>query len=220
MHVAPPPIRLPEALNPVEVIAADPPANAPGPARFGSQGSGASSLSVWHLRLNLLAGHRLTAAGALHPRLAGRVVSLQVRAGRRWRSVAWVRTGAAGRFRLRYAPHWIGSRAVRVRFAGDRTVHGARRRLGRLNVFRLAGASWYGGGGSLACGGTLAGDTLGVANRTLPCGTLVTLRYGTHTVRVPVIDRGPFVAGRDFDLTEATKRALHFPSTGAVWSTR
>ena len=65
----------------------------------------------------------------------------------------------------------------------------------------------------------LTSSTLGVANKTLPCGTLVTLHYAGHTVRVPVVDRGPYVAGRDFDLTEATKRALGFGDTGEVWST-
>ena len=48
----------------------------------------------------------------------------------------------------------------------------------------------------------------------------MTLRYGGRTVRVPVVDRGPFVEGREFDLTEATKQALGFGDTGAVWSTR
>jgi len=60
---------------------------------------------------------------------------------------------------------------------------------------------------------------MGVANRTLPCGTLVTLRYNGRTVRVPVIDRGPYVGSREFDLTEATKLALGFGDTGTVWST-
>ena len=66
----------------------------------------------------------------------------------------------------------------------------------------------------MACGGWLTSSTLGVANKTLPCGTLVTLRYDGHTVRVPVIDRGPYVEGREFDLTEATKQALGFGGTG------
>jgi rare lipoprotein A (peptidoglycan hydrolase) len=61
---------------------------------------------------------------------------------------------------------------------------------------------------------------MGVASRTLPCGTLVTLRLGWRSVSVPVIDRGPYVEGREFDLTEATKQALGFGSTGEVWSTR
>jgi rare lipoprotein A (peptidoglycan hydrolase) len=84
-------------------------------------------------------------------------------------------------------------------------------------VFHLAEASWYGGGGSLACGGTLTSWTLGVANKTLPCGTWLTLRYRGRQVRVRVIDRGPFVPGREFDLTEATKRALGFGDLGEVW---
>jgi hypothetical protein len=71
----------------------------------------------------------------------------------------------------------------------------------------------------IACGGVLHVPQLGVANKTLPCGTMVTLHYSGNTVRVPVIDRGPFVAGREFDLTEATKRALRFGDTGQVWST-
>jgi len=72
----------------------------------------------------------------------------------------------------------------------------------------------------LACGGTLSPGTLGVAHKTLPCGTKVTLRHHGHTVRVPVVDRGPFVAGREFDLTAATKQRLGFGSTGTVQSTR
>jgi rare lipoprotein A len=60
---------------------------------------------------------------------------------------------------------------------------------------------------------------MGVANKTLPCGTLVTLRYDGRTVRVPVVDRGPYVPGREFDLTEATKQALGFGGVGQVWST-
>ncbi len=83
--------------------------------------------------------------------------------------------------------------------------------------FRPAEASWYGGGGSMACGGTLTSSTLGVANKTLPCGTWIVLRYHEHTLQVQVIDRGPFVAGREFDLTEATKHALGFGDLGEVW---
>jgi rare lipoprotein A (peptidoglycan hydrolase) len=37
---------------------------------------------------------------------------------------------------------------------------------------------------------------------------------------VRVIDRGPYVAGREFDLTEATARRLHFHGHGAILTTR
>jgi len=170
--------------------------------------------------LNVLAGHTSTIAGALRPHLAGRVVALQALGAHGWRTLTSARTGRLGRFRLRYVPRATGSERVRLRFAGDASDLGAHRTLGRLNVYRLAGASWYGGGGGLACGGALTSTTMGVANKTLPCGSPVTLRYGDRTVRVRVIDRGPYVAGRDFDLTEATKRALGFGDTGEVWSTR
>jgi len=39
----------------------------------------------------------------------------------------------------------------------------------------------------------------------------VTLRYGANMVTVPVVDRGPQVAGREFDLTYATKLTLGCP---------
>jgi rare lipoprotein A (peptidoglycan hydrolase) len=59
-----------------------------------------------------------------------------------------------------------------------------------------------------------------VANKSLPCGARLTLRYGKRSVRVQVIDRGPFAGNREFDLTAATKARLGFPSTGTVLSTR
>ena len=37
---------------------------------------------------------------------------------------------------------------------------------------------------------------------------------------VPVIDRGPFTGGREYDLTAATKQALGFPDVGTVLTTR
>jgi Lytic transglycolase len=78
----------------------------------------------------------------------------------------------------------------------------------------LVVASWYGPGfygNRTACGQTYSPAILGVAHRTLPCGTLVTLTYGARSVTVPVIDRGPFVAGRSLDLSYATKLALGCP---------
>jgi hypothetical protein len=178
-----------------------------------------SGLSVSSTNLNVLHGQPATVAGALHPGLAGRIVTLQAFGRDGWGTLARTLTGTGGRFRLRYVARHTGSQPVLVRFLGDTFHLGSSRRLGRLNVYRAVEASWYGGGGGLACGGSLAPTTMGVANRTLSCGTLVTLRYNGRTVRVPVIDRGPYVGSREFDLTEATKLALGFGDTGIVWST-
>jgi hypothetical protein len=75
-------------------------------------------------------------------------------------------------------------------------------------------ASWYGPGfygNRTACGLTLTTTLQGVAHRTLPCGTLVHLKHGTSEVTVPVVDRGPAILSREFDLTYATKLALGCP---------
>jgi rare lipoprotein A (peptidoglycan hydrolase) len=71
-------------------------------------------------------------------------------------------------------------------------------------------------GKPIACGGLLNIPQLGVASRTLPCGTPVIFRYGGRAIRVPVIDRGPYIAGRDWDLTGAAAEALRFPGLGAI----
>jgi rare lipoprotein A len=182
-----------------------------------------TELHVRGYQLNVLAGHRASVTGRLQegrrPSPAGEMVTLQALSNHGWSTLARALTGASGRFRISYVPRRLGSRWTRLRFSGSATELPSHRRLGRLNVFRLAEASWYGGGGSLACGGSLTSSTMGVANKTLPCGTLITLRYGGRSVRVPVVDRGPYVAGREFDLTEATKDALGFGGVGDVWST-
>jgi hypothetical protein len=174
-------------------------------------------------RLDILAGSRAVVRGTLRPGGAGRAVALEVRRGGRWVAVDRARTDAAGRFALTVRGSRPGSVPARVRFAGDLLNAPATRDVGRLNVYRRASVSWYGPGlfGSrLACGGTLSASTLGVANRSLPCGARVSLRYRGRTVRVPVIDRGPFVGGREYDLTAATAQRLGFHATGTVWTTR
>ena len=81
-------------------------------------------------------------------------------------------------------------------------------------------ASWYGPGfyeNRLPCWQWLQAnglpiqflpDTWGVAQKTLPCGTMLTLSHGTNVITVPVVDRGPYVAGRELDLSPRVKAAL------------
>ena len=59
-----------------------------------------------------------------------------------------------------------------------------------------------------------------MAHKTLPCGTKVTFRYAGAPSPARVIDRGPYVGGREWDLTAALKQKLGFPSTGTVLTTR
>src|SRR5687768_11454797 len=72
-------------------------------------------------------------------------------------------------------------------------------------------ASWYGPGfygNRTACGQLYTPQIIGVAHKTLPCGTMLELEFRGRVVTVPVIDRGPFIAGRTLDLSNATRAAL------------
>jgi peptidoglycan lytic transglycosylase len=179
-------------------------------------------IGVRHRKLDVRAGKRTAVVGTVAPGVPGITVSLQVRRGS-WKPIDRDRTDAAGRFKLRQRLRRTGSAKVRVRVAGGPGVQPGRRRLGRLNVYRYAYASWYGPGlygNRLGCGGTLNPGTLGVAHKTLPCGTKVTLRRGDRSIRVPVIDRGPYVGGREYDLTAATAQWLGFYGHGPILVTR
>jgi len=90
---------------------------------------------------------------------------------------------------------------------------------GGFGPFRYGGASWYGPGlwgNSTACGATLRPHTLGVAHKSLPCGTTVKFVYHGHVLITQVIDRGPYVKGRAWDLTQAASEALDFEGVGRV----
>jgi rare lipoprotein A len=183
-----------------------------------------SSLTVRSVRRTVMAGKAIVVRGALRPAGAGRAVSLQLARGAGgWKTVDHDRTDRHGRYVLIWRAHRTGSKRVRVHFGGTRELSSARHLAGTAHIYRRALASWYGPGlygGHLACGGTLTPGTLGVANKSLPCGTKVTLHYRGRTVRVPVVDRGPYVGAREFDLTAATKARLGFGSTGTVLTTR
>jgi len=155
--------------------------------------------------------------GKLLPGFAGRQVRLQTRGAHGWRTLTSGRTGARGAYRMRFAPDAADGQRLRVVFAGDRRNGQAIRPAGSLTVLHPALASWYDDAGTTACG-FHAG--LGVANRTLPCGTKVTLHYGSRTVTAVVDDRGPYAGGREWDLNQNTASALGFGGVGTVWSSQ
>ena len=84
---------------------------------------------------------------------------------------------------------------------------------------RHGGATWYGPGfygNRTACGQVLRVNTIGVASKTLPCGTMVTFAYGGHYAIAPVIDRGPYTKGNDWDLTNGLRKLLHFDGSDQI----
>jgi rare lipoprotein A (peptidoglycan hydrolase) len=77
-------------------------------------------------------------------------------------------------------------------------------------------ATWFGPGfygQQTACGQTMSPVIVGVASRTLPCGTLVLMSYKGHRLVVPVIDRGPYANGATWDLTWGAASTLTITET-------
>jgi rare lipoprotein A len=88
-----------------------------------------------------------------------------------------------------------------------------------IPIFRGAVATIFGPGlwgHQTACGQRLQKATLGVASRTLKCGTKVAVDFRGRELTVPVIDRGPFGGRANWDLTLATADALGVKETSTV----
>jgi len=93
----------------------------------------------------------------------------------------------------------------------------------RKSRWRLDGnISWYGPGfygKRTACGVAMTEGLVGVAHRSLPCGTRVTFKNPRNgrVVTARVVDRGPYVSGRQWDMTGGLCRALGHCYTGAIY---
>ena len=205
------------------IAVAEPPAPTAGiaPAPVVQPAPAATRLTTALRRLHVLVGSTVAVNGYLRPRGAGRLVRLERRIGRRWRTIDTDRTAASGRYTLRYRTRATDSVVVRVSFAGDARHTATSKGVGRITAYRPALASWYAlYGGRLACGGRLGYSSLVVAHRSLPCGTRVTVRYRGRVVHARVMDRGPFSGHREFDLAGGVARRLGFRGVGTVWVTR
>ncbi len=58
-----------------------------------------------------------------------------------------------------------------------------------------------------------------VAHKSLPCGTRIRVCHRARCVTARVADRGPYIPGRDLDLTPGTYRALG-ATTARGWGVR
>jgi rare lipoprotein A len=164
----------------------------------------------------VLGGHAEALRGKLLPAIAGRKVRLEGRGSDgSWQVLSTARTGARGGFSLHYASS--DAHRLRVSFKGDRANTRSSKPAGDVAVFQQTIASWYYDADGTACG---FHARYGVANRDLPCGTQVTFRNGGSEVTATVDDRGPFVAGRTWDLSQSTAGALGFAGVGPVWASR
>lgn len=68
----------------------------------------------------------------------------------------------------------------------------------------------------LATGAKFDGKAMAAAHKTLAFGTLLTVCQYRRCICVVISDRGPFVRGRDLDLTPGAAKSLRFNGLGRV----
>jgi rare lipoprotein A len=193
----------------------------------GGLGYGAQGTDAIVVKGSTLLNRTLRISGTVADAAAGDAVLVQrlLKAGG-WETIATTAALAGGGFETTWRANHIGRhtlRAVTASAARATAVAASAQTTGRVTVYRPSLATWFGPGffgRRTACGQVLTKRTLGVAHRTLPCGTQVELYYKGRTVTVPVVDRGPFADGKTWDLTKATADALGFTETAQVGAVR
>jgi rare lipoprotein A len=176
--------------------------------------AGAASLSA---APGALRGRLTRLRGALPDTPAGATVQIQrLDPAAGWVDEARATTTAGGAFLARWRPKVLGRLTVRALAAGDQVQAAAAAPTAQLTVYRPARTTWYGPGlygRKTACGQVLSHRLLGVAHRTLPCGTPVELYFKGRAITVPVVDRGPFGNDAHYDVTSAAAEQLGLTQT-------
>ena len=169
-----------------------------------------------------LLGQVATLKGTVARTARGRVLRVQRfdEAAQTWRSEARTVVGRRGRFLVRWSPRVLGQQRIRATLQRRRsaTVTSASPEVS-VRVFKPAMATWYGPGlygNTTACGQKLTKELVGIAHKSLPCGTMVEVAYRGTSIVVPVVDRGPFVKGMTWDLTSAAAEQLGFAETARI----
>jgi len=179
------------------------------------------------------AGQLLGGVVDVHGTLAGShpgdgVTVQQLDSAGAWTAVATATVAPDGSFDVTWRPTHSGHTTLRAVPASTATTVTAPRATATtsaidvarpITVFHPVQATWYGPGfygRRTACGRRMTTTLLGVAHRTLPCGTLVELYRGGRTITVPVVDRGPFRHGTTYDLTAAAAKVLGMTTTSTV----
>lgn len=141
-------------------------------------------------------------------------VQLQGRAGV-WLKVASGSAARDGSFKLSWRAPVSGRFLARAVTTGSNRSGLTAAPTTVITVHKKTQATWYDQAGTTsACGVKLRKKTIGVAHKTLPCGTLLDFSFRGKSIAVPVIDRGPFVSGISYDFTIEVAKRLGFVNTG------
>jgi peptidoglycan lytic transglycosylase len=165
--------------------------------------------------------HHLAVISGSAPSADAGPVWLQVRQGDgSWATLVRAQAAANGSFSIGWRASRSGQLTLRVvssNLASASSVTSTPEVT--LAVYRQVIATWYGPGfygNRTACGEKLTMHIVGIADRTLPCGTPVSITYNGQTLTLPVIDRGPYGNAATIDLTHAAAQELGISETVAV----
>jgi len=156
----------------------------------------------------------VSVTGSVQASGAGNVVEIDQLSsanGGTWIPVADAGAQSGGSFAASWHPSRAGQLTIRAVIKGTQASSAAAAPTLSLTVYRRSVATLYGPGfwgHRTACGEILRRGTIGVASRTLPCGTPIQIYYQGRVITAPVIDRGPYAHGANWDLTMATGRAI------------
>jgi rare lipoprotein A (peptidoglycan hydrolase) len=205
-------------MQPTSGTAVAPPTQ-PGDRTVSASGSGITIVS----HASGFLRNQVSFTGSVPASAAGQTIEIE-RLGHetnwKWAPTAHSTVASDGSFSVVWRANHIGRFAFRATLesASGLRAAGASPTV-TVTVYRSARATLYGPGfygKSTACGVKLTRKTIGLASRTLRCGEHVSIYYQGRTLSVPVIDRGPYANGADFDLTMATGRALGIGGTAQI----
>jgi rare lipoprotein A (peptidoglycan hydrolase) len=195
--------------------------------KSGGLGYGEEAAPSLQVRTATMLNRTLNISGSVADAQNGEAIVVQrLLADRRWETIATTSAALDGSFKTIWRANRAGRhtlRAVTASGASATATAAATQATGRVTVYRSAIATWFGPGfygKKTACGQKLTKQTVGVAHKTLPCGTQVELYYKGRAITVPVIDRGPYAEGRTWDLTKAAADLLGFSATGRLGAVR
>lgn len=102
--------------------------------------------------------------------------------------------------------------------AGGFAIFGIQPMIAHILVasFYLGTAAVGEGGPTMSNGARYDANGYTAAHRTLPFSTILHVCRGRQCVAVKIVDRGPFVPGRDLDLSVAAAKALHMTGRGVA----
>jgi rare lipoprotein A len=190
------------------------------PAAAGNGGLGYGQADSSLTAPGQMLGQPIKFSGTIPGASAGETIEIQkmdVKAG--WIVVTTTTTAAGGNFTAQWLPTKSEKLSVRA-VPTNATVRAASAiPVKTISVYKSFSATWFGPGfygNRTGCGRKMTRKLIGVAHKKLKCGTKVEIYYKGRTIVAPVVDRGPFRKGTEYDLTYAAAKKLKFKQTDSL----